>query len=91
MFMPAKYARHFIRIDSVRAERVKHITLGDALYEGVHPYAPKEAFQKRWVEINGQGSWNTNPWVWVYHFKYLEKVHTLAEANSLLHSSCKSC
>lgn len=77
LFMPAKYARHFIMIVKVGVERLQDITLGSALYEGVNPYEPLAAFQGKWIQINGKKSWNENPWVWIYEFIYLKNVHNL--------------
>ena len=34
--------------------------------------APKLSFASLWHAINGAGSWQTNPWVWVINFKRLE-------------------
>lgn len=35
--------------------------------------SPKHAFRTVWEEINGNGSWEKNPWVWVIEFKKLEQ------------------
>lgn len=31
--------------------------------------SPREAFKKLWESINGPGSWELNPWIWVISFK----------------------
>lgn len=33
--------------------------------------SPRERFRRLWTEINGDGSWELNPWVWVVEFKVL--------------------
>lgn len=31
--------------------------------------APFLSWRSRWIEVNGQASWDSNPWVWVYEFE----------------------
>lgn len=33
----------------------------------------REGFKILWKSINGEDSWKSNPWVWVYEFKVVEK------------------
>lgn len=78
IFMPRAASRITLEITSLRVERLQEISEDDAKAEGVsqHPNYPKEffsswtaAYKHLWNSINGPGSWNTNPWVWVIEFK----------------------
>jgi hypothetical protein len=79
--MPRAASRITLEIVSVRVERLMDISMQDCIAEG----APMERIEKLdeqdqaielrcwyenlWEEINGIGSYYTNPWVWVVEFK----------------------
>lgn len=67
-----------LEVTGVRVERLQDISDADVLAEGVYPTAtglypgsPKAAYRRLWGQINGDGSWDANPWVWVIEFKRL--------------------
>lgn len=48
------------------------------MYKNYLPYGytdvyPKDSFRSLWSKINGEQSWNDNPWVWVVEFKQIDK------------------
>lgn len=82
--MPRALSRILLEIVCVRVERLKDISEADAKAEGAPDYeegtdAPppddastwsyQASFQRLWESINGAGSWEANPWVWVVEFK----------------------
>ena len=70
--MPKKASRITLRITNVGVARVQSITNVDALLEGVSDFEekvmPKDLFKKLWIKINGQNSWDENPFVWALSF-----------------------
>ena len=82
--MPRDYARIFLKIKSVRVERVQDISNDDAMAEGINQDNVNELcnmcsgvtgeqaeFSRVWESIyakRGYG-WDTNCWVWVYDFE----------------------
>lgn len=82
IFMPKAAVRIRRRITDVRVERLQEISEADAQAEGcalecMTPtgddsgsaiYGPG-GFLALWESINGAGSWDTNPWVWVISFE----------------------
>ena len=80
--MPRTVARTFLRVKSVRVERVQDITELDALAEGItagtrgypltdHPGVHVRLFARLWDDIyakQGRG-WAANPWVWLIEFE----------------------
>lgn len=71
-FMPKDAARIWLKITGVRVERLQDISEEDAKAEGIFAESAKECFQTLWQSINGEGSWNDNPWVWVIEFERIE-------------------
>lgn len=74
IFMPRKASRITLEIKSVRVERLKEITMSDVLAEGCVLSTSKTEpldYQNLWESINGPGSWDKNPWVWVIEFSVL--------------------
>lgn len=82
--MPRWASRILLEITSVRVERLQDINEEDAIAEGIRKTcdgafhveddlcrAPtaKECYARLWESINGPGSWDANPWVWVVEFK----------------------
>lgn len=78
--MKREQARITLEITRVRVERLQDISAEDAMAEGVIECSPhlhglgpcmewRYAFEDLWESINGPGSWDANPWVWVVEFK----------------------
>lgn len=83
--MPRKASRITLEITGVRVERLQEIGHRDAAAEGwpaddearaLAKHAPGcaddaaiEWYADLWDSINGPGSWDANPWVWVVEFK----------------------
>jgi hypothetical protein len=75
LFMPRAAGRIVLEIVSVRGERLQEISEDDALAEGVNlaeGQTPVQAYRAVWERINGEGSWEANPLVWVVVFRKLD-------------------
>jgi hypothetical protein len=70
--MPREAARMFLRIKSVRVERLQEITYQDVLAEGLES-GHDSKFITLWQSINGPESWEANPWVWVVEFERITR------------------
>lgn len=68
IFMPREACRIFLKVISIKVEKLQEITEEDARKEGVTGENARDEFQKLWGNINGPESWDCNPWVWVVHF-----------------------
>ena len=79
--MPRWASRIQLEITAVRVERLQDISEDQAMAEGVSHESVKAfrrvgvtraagfAFRDLWGAINGAGTWDANPWVWVVEFK----------------------
>ena len=74
MMMPAWAARHFIKILSIRAERLQEITDKNADAEGFYDSQDSVRstvrFMDFWDSINKDYPFESNPWVFRYEFEY---------------------
>jgi hypothetical protein len=70
MFMRADYARYFIQIKRITAQRLNDITKEEAIAEGFKSIA---SFQNTWITLHGFSSLSDNPWVWKYEFELYKK------------------
>jgi hypothetical protein len=85
--MPRWASRITLEITSVRVERLQDVSEADALAEGIvqlrdggfglpagehyHATDPRISYWSLWDHINGPGSVDANPWVWVVEWPAL--------------------
>jgi hypothetical protein len=77
ILMPRWASRITLEIINIRVERLQDIDDKQAGEEGIEyfkykgPYCDsgKLIFKQLWESINGIGSWDNNPWVWVIEFR----------------------
>lgn len=74
--MPRSVCRLNLKITRIRVERLQDISVKDAIAEGIPRGGPENPdgieikdYRNLWEQINGAGSWDKNPWVWVVEFK----------------------
>ena len=80
--MPRWASRILLEITEIRVERLNDCSEADALAEGSqHPslvpivgagWSSRDMYARLWEQINGAGSWASNPWVWVVEFKRVQ-------------------
>ncbi|HEY1129165.1 MAG TPA: hypothetical protein VGF12_07160 [Roseateles sp.] len=91
MFMPRWASRDTLDVNLVRVERLQSISREDALAEGIvklkdggyglpagehyHFSDPRQSYFSLWEAINGPGSVEANPFVWVVGWHPLEADH----------------
>lgn len=89
MFVRADYMLHRIRITKVRIQRLQDISDVDCMAEGINYYeqegfswcstgdlfdTPREAYAALIDKISGKGTWESNPYVWVYEFELVKWI-----------------
>ena len=82
-FMPRWASRITLEVTGVRVERLQDISAADCIAEGIEPAHTcdaneetslvRAAYATLWESINGDGSWDANPWVWVVEFPQVEQ------------------
>ena len=82
--MPRHASRIDLEVTGVRVERLQDISASDAIAEGISlhtdhhhrpatsVYGPVQTYRDLWEDINGDGAWDLNPWVWVVGFKRIK-------------------
>ncbi|GAO43772.1 hypothetical protein FPE01S_02_08780 [Flavihumibacter petaseus NBRC 106054] len=88
-FMPRSACRLFLKVTNIRVERLQDISTEDVRKEGAGQNVRQMSlygldakgirevyathFSILWTSINGEESWNSNPWVWVVSFERTDK------------------
>lgn len=77
--MPRWASRITIEVTAVRVERLQEISPEDCSAEGIPLHhvlvdSRRATYADLWESINGPGSWDANPWVWVIEFRRNEAL-----------------
>lgn len=86
MFVKAEFMPHHIRITNIRIERLQDISNEDCLKEGIRRTCfrlfyydkiddyctPRGAFAALIDKVSGKGTWDSNPYVFVYDFELVD-------------------
>lgn len=78
--MPRAVCRILLEITGLRVERLQVITTEQLIAEGLQTRLREHdaecdllhQWKELWASLNGEESWDANPWVWVVEFKRIE-------------------
>lgn len=77
IFMPKEASRISLLIKDIWVEKLNDISRDDVIAEGLE-VAPNSTgrgtYAKLWETINGEGSWDMNPWIWVIKFQCIKNA-----------------
>lgn len=88
MFVRAELMPHYVIITAVSVERLRDISDVDCMAEGINYYeqegfswcsteklfdTPREAYAALIDKVSGKGTWDSNPYVFVYDFELVKK------------------
>lgn len=85
MFMPRWASRILLEVTDVRVERLQDISAEDCFAEGIDlrvETPAKTQYARLWDEINGDGAWEANPWVWAVSFRRVPPTGGISETPS---------
>ncbi len=75
-FLPAWASRITLEVTGVRVERLQEVSIADCIAEGISSGGPENPdgierpeYRALWESINGPGSWDANPFLWVVEFR----------------------
>lgn len=71
IFMPRWASRITLEITEMRTQRLQDISADDAKAEGFDGsvFDAVHWYSMLWDQINGPGSWKSNPWAWAISFR----------------------
>lgn len=89
IYMPRWASRLTLKMTELRVERLQDISEADAIAEGIeqedghwkdyldgdssYATSPIFSYKSLWESINGEGSWDLNPFVWCLDFTVINK------------------
>ncbi len=78
IFMPRWASRLTLEVTEVRVQRLQSISVDDCRAEGFDGSSnsvksPYSEFAAIWDAINGEKSWDGNPWVWAISFRKVDQ------------------